>query len=646
MLRKIAVFVSSLNEGYQNRVMRGIQDFAASHEAMICVFVAAGGLVPNPSYDAGEYQIYRLPDLREFDGVILLANTIQSREIVVEIIARIRKANVPFVSIDVDFDAESGFVGTDNSASMRTLTEHLINVHECRSFAFLSGPEESAESAARLQSVRDVLHEYGLELDPARIYQGDFTQQTGKKCARTLLRERRDGKPLPDVLICANDSMALAAVTMFEIRGVSVPQDIIVTGFDNIDDTRCFMPELTTISRPLSETGYQACKLLLECVDHPAGPKKRVVLEANPIYAKTCGCHIDGIFADEALKKENFQIVMSFRNGILETNSIHCALAGCEDISQIVEYMKPFISKLRCESFFLCMNDEWIGEKDALLGTQYPDAASERRGHDYTKSVSIPIAYQDGKFSSYDSFQTRNLLPNLFKERTKGSTCYFFPVHFRERCMGYMAISGCRSVLDSPSIHAWVLTICTAIENVRKICCMNAITGVLERLYVIDPLTGIYNRNGFARKSRKLCEIAIEQHLPVMVMFADLDGLKTINDSHGHSAGDAALKEVGSILQRICTNNEVCCRFGGDEFLVMKVNATAEQGDALAKKFREEAENFSKSAAHPFDLSASIGYHIEVPTEDSTIFQMIAVADQKMYEQKKRKKQSKYIRKD
>ena len=646
MLRKIAVFVSSLNEGYQNRVLRGIQDFAASNQALVCVFVAAGGLVQNASYDAGEYQIYRLPDLREFDGVILLANTIQSREIVVEILARIRKANVPFVSIDIDFENEAGFIGTDNSASMRTLTEHLINVHGCRSFAFLTGPEESAENSVRLQSVKDVLQEYGLSLDESRIYEGDFTQQTGKKCARTLLRERRDGKPLPDALICANDSMALAAITLFEIRGVSVPQDIIVTGFDNIDDTRCFMPELTTISRPLAETGFQACELLLDCIAHPQHPRRRVVLEANPSYGKTCGCHPDGIFTDEDLEKDNFQIIMSFRNGILETNSIHCALAACEDMDQIVETMKPFVSKLRCESFFLCMNDEWIGEKDALLGTQYPETATEHRGQDYTKTVSVPLAYMDGKFTSFDSFSTRSLLPNLFADKEKGCICYFFPVHFRERCLGYMAISRCRHILDSPSIHAWVLTICTAIENVRKICCMNAITGILERLYVIDPLTGIYNRNGFARKSRKLCEIAIEQKLPVMVMFADLDGLKTINDTHGHSAGDAALKEVGSILQRICINNEVCCRFGGDEFLILKVNATPENGNELAKAFRQEAENFSKSAAHPFDLSASIGFHIEVPTQDSTIFQMIALADQKMYDQKKKRKQSKYIRKD
>lgn len=646
MPKNIAVVVSCLNEGYQNRILRGIRDYAYERKVNVCHFVAAGGLTQNPAHDAGEYQIFHLPDLSRFDGVILMGTTIQSPEIVSGLISTVKAAGIPCVSIDVDFPEISASVGTDNYLSMRELTEHLISVHGCKSFAFLCGPAENDESNMRLRSVREVVSEHGLDLPENRIYQGDFTQLSGRRCARKLIQEHRSGRPLPDALICANDSMALAAITMLEQRQCRVPEDIIVTGFDEIDETKSFMPELTTIARPLYESGYQACTLLEQYFHNPKTPHQTIILDTNFIKGLSCGCRQPSDYCAEAVKKENFRYIMQYRNGIYQNNMIHCALAGCENIEEIVECLKPFVEGLRCDSFYLCLNDEWIGENDALLGRQYIDAVTKHRGPDYTASVSIPLAYKNGKFSSIESFAVSDLVPELWDSTDKGNTFFFFPLHFRDECLGYIVFSNTNYPLESPSVHAMMMTICTAIENVRKICCMNAVTNVLERLYVIDPLTGIHNRNGFARKTKKLYEIAIEKQYPVMVMFADMDGLKMINDVYGHTEGDAALKEIGAILQRICHEDEAFCRFGGDEFLLFKINATEEQGLQLKADFYREMEKSRVENNFPFPLEASIGFHIEVPTENTSIFQMIAIADQKMYEQKKKRKQSKYVRKD
>ncbi len=76
MPKNIAVVVSCLNEGYQNRILRGIRDYAYERKVNVCHFVAAGGLTQNPAHDAGEYQIFHLPDLSRFDGVILMGTTI------------------------------------------------------------------------------------------------------------------------------------------------------------------------------------------------------------------------------------------------------------------------------------------------------------------------------------------------------------------------------------------------------------------------------------------------------------------------------------------------------------------------------------------------------------------------------------------
>ena len=98
--KKIAVFLSGLDEEYQNQITQGIHEFAAAHNIDVLHFIAFGGILNNGSYDTGEYNIFRLPNLQELDGVILLTNTIASPETVREIINQVRASGVPAVSVD------------------------------------------------------------------------------------------------------------------------------------------------------------------------------------------------------------------------------------------------------------------------------------------------------------------------------------------------------------------------------------------------------------------------------------------------------------------------------------------------------------------------------------------------------------------
>ena len=101
--KKIAVFLSGLDEEYQNQITQGIHEFAAAHNIDVLHFIAFGGILNNGSYDTGEYNIFRLPNLQELDGVILLTNTIASPETVREIINQVRASGVPAVSVDADY---------------------------------------------------------------------------------------------------------------------------------------------------------------------------------------------------------------------------------------------------------------------------------------------------------------------------------------------------------------------------------------------------------------------------------------------------------------------------------------------------------------------------------------------------------------
>ena len=139
---------------------------------------------------------------------------------------------------------------------------------------------------------------------------------------------------------------------------------------------------------------------------------------------------------------------------------------------------------------------------------------------------------------------------------------------------------------------------------------MDAVVKELDKLYILDPLSGIYNRNGFTRNTKDLYLQCQNEKQPVMVMFLDLDGLKYINDTYGHKAGDKALRGIGQCLARICDQNEITARFGGDEFLVFATGYDDQMAKDLTVRLEKSFEAFNQTSGADFVLAASIGYHI------------------------------------
>ena len=130
-----------------------------------------------------------------------------------------------------------------------------------------------------------------------------------------------------------------------------------------------------------------------------------------------------------------------------------------------------------------------------------------------------------------------------------------------------------------------------------------------------------------------------------MLMFIDLDGLKKINDTYGHSVGDTAICNIADVLTQSCVSGEIYCRFGGDEFIVFAADYTEKNARDLTLTIESNIEKINESKEHPFVLSASTGYVIDVPEEGEDIFRFVTAADNIMYTQKRKKKLSHYLKK-
>jgi len=158
----------------------------------------------------------------------------------------------------------------------------------------------------------------------------------------------------------------------------------------------------------------------------------------------------------------------------------------------------------------------------------------------------------------------------------------------------------------------------------------------LQNLSLIDELTGLYNRRGFmAVTAQHLAAIRRNKKVPV-ILYADLDGLKKINDSLGHQAGDAAIIQTAEILKDTFRTSDIVARLGGDEFVVLAAIDKDESAESLTERLQLRFDLYNEQSTAPYKLSISVGVvHFDV--DEDSIEEVTARADRNMYEDKRRK---------
>lgn len=153
-------------------------------------------------------------------------------------------------------------VTLDNVGASRAMTEHLIKLGH-RHIAVISGPAASPLTAARLAGYRQALEDAGLVFEAGLVTEGDYSLASGAAAAGVLLAASNR----PSAIVCFNDEMAIGAMHEIRKAGLTVPDDISVTGFDNLSFAAYTDPPLTTISQPTEAFGTEAVSLLLDILD-------------------------------------------------------------------------------------------------------------------------------------------------------------------------------------------------------------------------------------------------------------------------------------------------------------------------------------------------------------------------------------------
>ncbi len=234
-------------------------------------------------HEDSQNELSRLMSLSgKVDGLLIIEGAVPS-----SFLARFA-ARLPVIAVAGDPEERAvDLVTADNRSGAAALVSHLIDVHDRRALFHLDGPPTAPDAKERRLALQHVLT---LHPDAELVGSctGRFSVQSGEEAAKSLLADGRGG--LPDAVVCANDQMAIGVLQVLGRAGVRVPEDIAVTGFDDIYPGSLLDPGLTTVHQPMRQLGERACARLLDRIANPDLPPRVERLATDLVLRRSCGC--------------------------------------------------------------------------------------------------------------------------------------------------------------------------------------------------------------------------------------------------------------------------------------------------------------------------------------------------------------------
>ena len=644
----IGLILPSPEEAYQHRIMKGIFEQCKKYDYDVAVFSTLVQ-VSNPfsDYLKGEATIFDLMNLDELDGIIVSTLSVCKDGLTWlsdALLEKLKDYDKPVVSIDLPF-GDYKVVYTDDSAAFSKITAHVLDVHHCKNIYYLTGMKDYYVSEERLSGFTKEMERRGLPVLEDHIFYGNFWYDGGERLADKIASGEVEK---PDAVICASDHMAIGLANCLIKRGIKVPGEIIVTGFDATAEAAINDLSITTYRPDVDVAAIKAVNEIHKQIvgDDCVEDISEYPLEGLRICA-SCGCpenvahikrrlndslyNVNQNFGDEDNKQEKLGISRLLESYMYEDLTDTMDPEEClRKIYRSSYLIQPF------SHYYLCLREDWL---DIEEGTEnrYPERMKIVISATTHDDMKIMLEGDYATNFSEEIFDTKKMLPQIHEDRDEPSVFYFLPVHFISESLGYFVLQ-C-SLEQEHKINIVFRNWVRYVNNALK---MIAVENKLRIFSERDAMTGLFNRRGMKTRLDNICD-DVKPDMSLLVCVIDMDGLKIVNDMYGHDEGDCAISTLANMVSTIAKTNDICIRAGGDEFYIIGIgDYSDEEGTERKKHLEVLLKEYNLNSAKPYELSASIGCCIQKYESKKQIKDVLNIADQQMYQNKiARKKQRK-----
>lgn len=623
--KTIGIILFDITGYYQQQLVHTLSKTASKCGYNLLTFSAFTIYGSNTKNAAGEYNILHLIPYEQLDALIVCHDTFNSNEAVEELWKLVtERCQAPIISIRKKVNGCYNILVEDTDA-IPAFVRHFHDVHHFDRIAFMSGPYNHPDAIFRLEKYKEAMAELGLDCPEEYIFEGNFW----KDCALDASKHFMSLKKRPQAIVCANDYMALSLCKELTLQGYSVPQDIAISGFDDVRDARANVPPLTTCYVSVSDMAKKAMETIDTLLNGKEAPACTFV-PTKIIIRNSCGCESSTMKDLSLSRMYEVELMEQLINQNAHNTFVSISLENMTSAEDIGDYLRledvPGIAR----DFYLCLGIHGNGA--------YPQVKKKAPG--FAKRSHSIYSLRDLNPIATSSFETKKLLPPE-AIREEPMAVFFFPIHYLEYNFGYVAATSNGEEAQDTLFHSWLSLIGNTLENSRIRAKNQALLEKLNMLYHEDFLTKLYNRRGFEQFSEEEFSEAKKHNIKTMTLSIDMDNLKYINDVYGHSHGDLALQTIADAMRQACSGCEICARIGGDEFAVFGYDYSEDKAKQYTENFLWYLKDFNADSSLPYCVNASFGYTISDPSLSISREQYMKASDDLLY-QNKRKRKEKY----
>ncbi len=578
------------------------------------------------SEDTCNEQLIELIRHVRFRAMVIFTETIKNKSLLQLIMDICNENHVPVFSIDGEIEGAYN-MKYDNSSGFEAMVRHIVEHHGCRRVNMLAGFKDNEFSDERIRAYKKVLTENGIPIEEERIKYGDFWELPARKAVQEFLDSPL---PLPEAIVCANDSMATTTCTKLSEEGFEIPKDIIVTGFDGIQSGQYFVPVLSTCQPDfngatafiMAESEKVRLTGKITPLDHP--------IPYVPLIKQSCGCEPTSFHNLNHIVASLYQNTGDAAWHNIAMNQLITANHRNTDIMELAN-MLPEHARLWNDHFrFACVKSSLLNSYEVPDGLTDMVTLLDVRDKNFRKPGKV-LALKDLIDYISSKIDDDILIINIL---CSGNTVYGYNIEGYEdiderkmqRCNDFsFFLSYCLNTILYNAIHKELTT--------------GLIKANLEisTMALQDSMTGLYNRQGFYKEIEPLLDMEYNLGKLLYIFSIDMNKLKYINDTFGHAEGDFAISTLGHAIQHVTGDLAISARFGGDEFVVAIVSErenayTATDFSETLKHCIAMTEGLSEK---PYPVEASVGMICLPITRNMNLENMIAIADEAMYKMKK-----------
>ena len=261
----VGFLVPDITNPFFSHTIKGAEDFFKNKDISL--------IVCSSNHDIKEEErLLQILFSKKIDGLLFIGSGRQN-----QVLERFLY-DLKIVFVDRIYkDLNSFYVTSDNYSGMKQIVNYLVKIGH-KSFVLLNGEKDTYSASERLRGFLEALKEHGIE--EYQVFFGKFTYESGFSLTKKL-------RKIPDAVVCGNDLMAYGAIDALEEMGYRVPDDVSVTGFDDIPFSKHYKPSITTVKQPFHKMGYEAARMLYKLMKGRIKRPKGIVLETELIVRES-----------------------------------------------------------------------------------------------------------------------------------------------------------------------------------------------------------------------------------------------------------------------------------------------------------------------------------------------------------------------